>query len=188
MVRAGIVMGALVSASACNFNTDGVGPGTPFSPSSSDESGNTAGEATGTEPTAGGPGDGMSSSDAETTGGVTTTGADSSSSGSAESTTGPPPPAGPYGPCDEQLECPGQSTCLVWRQWHVCMPGCSMGSTMDCPPVPPGGESGLLCIDLGFDLDSSCLIDCTGDTACPTGMQCVPLGFPDGPFFRCVWQ
>lgn len=97
----------------------------------------------------------------------------------------PGPGAGgvPYGDCftDPNI-CGFEGVCLnngAMPTIGVCTTDCAVLG--DCPPVPPGGTSPVVCQDVTADGASECIISCAGGTTCPAGMTCFSN-------FLCAWD
>lgn len=129
------------------------------------------------------------------TGGASSTGAlgSSSGSGSSGSTSTGSEEALPYGPCPDGDDgvCLDDWMCQSFEQGplagaHWCTTSCDPEG--DPCPDPPEGDAMARCRAAGGPMSEGiCLLLCTQETVCPSGMECILGGGMGGEFGNCAW-
>ena len=184
---AGLVIGCGPdeAASGGTDDTEGTGSSTTSAdsdggstPTTNDTSAGTA-SATGGSSTGTTPGD--SSGDGPMPTSTGDTGPADSSGGSDDSTGGNAD--NPYPACmlNADPECPKPLECQAPMQGQVNWCAAECEDVNECPE-PNEGTAVPFC---GGPNDV-CMLDCSDDATCPTGMDCVGLGM-NGQAMRCVW-
>ncbi|MCH9680795.1 MAG: hypothetical protein K0V04_05115 [Deltaproteobacteria bacterium] len=184
MPRVCLLLGLFGAVASCTANEGGFGSAATVYVATTAAEGSSSESATTTEGRGSTSGANTSAASEGMTSAANDT-ADSASSGSASTGSPPPrpPPAGsPWGPCNAgTCDAEGDFCFQLQGQWDMCWPPCVDGM---CPEVPPGGTSAAECADF---MGGLCLIDCSNDTLCPPGAECVPLPPPNQAFERCLW-
>lgn len=119
------------------------------------------------------------SSGGSTGGGSSSGGFGSSSSGGFGSSSTGGDDGGIYGPCPGDQACEGDLECQQIgggpnEGVNWCTQACDV-EAQDCPP-PSEGDAEATCRGAGGGGDSICVLGCTQETTCPTGMECIAVG------------
>lgn len=190
MIRGVIGASALSMVLACGPNATGFGTLGASDTAATDSTAGNPNPTTGSDASATGSvtgngtnGSGGAPTTAATTGPVdVTTGSNPDSSDDGPSS-GDPRPVN-YPPCDPDADaCPRPYTeCFTPMNEPVSWCSHDCFRTEDCPDAPPDGTAVALC----SQQVGRCVLDCSGNATCPTGMECVGLG-PNGQAMRCGW-
>jgi hypothetical protein len=92
-----------------------------------------------------------------------------------------------YGDCANSPEedvCLDDETCQLDAtqdpEQGVCAATDCTDPNTDCPVAPEGGDAPRICLDVDAAGGAECVLDCSGDQTCPSGMAC-------GAADYCVW-